>query len=59
PQLIPVLQDRIGITRSFWIYYHEELKRLKRIVMLSEHLCDIIGNNRLLVQGRLPVQQVQ
>ncbi len=59
PQLLPVLQDRIGITRSFWIYYHEDLKRLKRIVMLSEHLCDIIGNNRLLVQGRMPVQQVQ
>ena len=59
PQLVPILQDRIGIRRSFWIYYHEELKRLKRIVMLSEHLCDIIANHPLLVEGGIPVQQVQ
>ena len=38
PRLTPVLPDDIAITRSFWMYRHEDLRRLKRVSALWEFM---------------------
>jgi len=38
PRLMEVLPGDIEVTRSFWIYYREELRRLRRISLVSDYL---------------------
>ncbi|MGV8842462.1 MAG: LysR family transcriptional regulator [Pseudomonas sp.] len=38
PRLCEVLPDEIEVTRQFWIYYSEDLRRLKRITLVAEYL---------------------
>lgn len=38
PRLMEVLPGDIEVTRSFWIYYREELRRLRRIGLVSDYL---------------------
>ena len=34
PRLTPVLEQEVEITRSFWMYCHEDLRKLKRVNVL-------------------------
>ena len=52
PRLVPLLVDDVVVTRSFWIYCHEELRTLKRITVLWDYLRDAAQRNDALLQGR-------
>ncbi|KAK64418.1 LysR substrate-binding domain protein [Bordetella bronchiseptica 980-2] len=52
PRLTPVLPDDIAITRSFWMYCHEDLRRLKRVSALWEFMRRSVMRNAALLQGR-------
>lgn len=45
PRLIEVLPGDIEVTRSFWIYYREELRRLRRIGLVSDYLRSCTESN--------------
>ncbi|VFR19099.1 Transcriptional regulator, LysR family [plant metagenome] len=51
-RLTPVLADDVRITRSFWIYCHEDARRLKRVAALWEFLRQAVTANQTLLQGR-------
>ncbi|MFA5663514.1 MAG: LysR family transcriptional regulator [Castellaniella sp.] len=51
PQLQPVLGSEIRITRSFWMYCHEDLRHTRRIMALWNHLKQAVSMNRSLLQG--------
>ena len=51
-RLRPVLPDDISITRSFWMYCHEDLRRLKRIGVLWDFMRRSIAHNADLLAGR-------
>ena len=52
PQVVVVvLVDDVVVTRSFWIYCHEELRTLKRITVLWDYLRDAAQRNDALLQG--------
>ncbi|VVE00793.1 LysR family transcriptional regulator [Pandoraea fibrosis] len=51
PRLVPLLVDDVVVTRSFWIYCHEELRTLKRITVLWDYLRDAAQRNDALLQG--------
>ena len=36
PRLLPVLPEEITVTRQFWMYCREDLRKLKRITLLFE-----------------------
>ena len=38
PRLTPVLEQEVEITRSFWMYCHEDLRKLKRVNVLWEFI---------------------
>lgn len=38
PRLQAVLPGEVEVTRQFWIYYSEDLRRLKRITLIAEYL---------------------
>lgn len=50
-RLVPLLTDEVTVTRSFWIYCHEELRTLKRITTLWDYLRDAAQRNKALLQG--------
>jgi len=52
PRLKPVLQDEIAITRSFWMYCHEDLRKLKRVTVLWEFIRKSVLKNADLLAGR-------
>lgn len=52
PRLVPLLVDEVAVTRSFWIYCHEELRTLKRITTLWDYLRDAAQRNQALLQGK-------
>ncbi len=51
-RLVPVLHDSVAITRSFWIYCHEDARRLKRVAALWDFLREAVPANSGLLQGR-------
>ena len=51
-RLQPVLPDEIAITRSFWMYCHEDLRRLKRVGVLWDFMRRSIARNAGLMAGR-------
>ncbi len=51
PRLIAVLPGQVDLTRSFWLYCHEELRQLKRIVALWDFLRDAAESNRGFLAG--------
>ncbi|ARP95868.1 LysR family transcriptional regulator [Bordetella genomosp. 13] len=52
PRLTPVLPDEIAIVRSFWMYCHEDLRRLKRVSVLWDFLRRSVARNAALLAGR-------
>lgn len=51
PRLRPVLPDDIAITRTFWMYCHEDLHRLKRVNALWDFLRRSVARNQALLEG--------
>ncbi|MEI2417291.1 LysR family transcriptional regulator [Orrella sp. JC864] len=51
-RLVPVLADQVALTRSFWIYCHEDARRLKRVAALWDFLKQAVAANAALLHGR-------
>ena len=51
-RLVPVLAAEVAITRSFWMYCHEDARRLKRVAALWDFLRQAVGANGALLQGQ-------
>lgn len=52
PRLVPVLEHDIVITRSFWMYCHEDLRKLKRLTALWDFMRKAIDRNTDLLIGK-------
>lgn len=52
PRLIPVLADEVNITRHFWMYCREDLRKLKRITVLWDYIREVTELNQGLLLGR-------
>ncbi len=51
PRLVELLPHQVQVTRQFWIYYREDLRRLKRITQVSEYLRACTEANRGFLLG--------
>jgi DNA-binding transcriptional LysR family regulator len=51
PRLIPLLPDEVNITRQFWMYCREDLRKLKRITVLWDYIREVTELNRGLLLG--------
>lgn len=51
PRLQAVLADEIAITRSFWMYCHEDLRHSRRVMALWDFLKQAVQMNQALLQG--------
>ncbi|MNL33020.1 DNA-binding transcriptional activator GcvA [compost metagenome] len=52
PRLKPVLEKEVEITRSFWMYCHEDLRKLKRVTVLWEFIRKSVLKNADLLAGK-------
>ncbi len=52
PKLLPVLADEVNITRQFWMYCREDLRKLKRITLLWDYIRDVTERNQALLMGK-------
>ncbi|MCC2595168.1 LysR family transcriptional regulator [Pusillimonas sp. MFBS29] len=50
-RLQPVLEDDIVVTRSFWMYCHEDLRHSRRVMALWDFLKKSVQLNQGLLQG--------
>jgi DNA-binding transcriptional LysR family regulator len=50
-RLEPVLADSVLVTRSFWMYCHEDLRRTRRVMALWDYLKQAVALNRDLLHG--------
>ena len=51
PRLLPVLPEEINVTRQFWMYCREDLRKLKRITLLWDYIREVTEQNRPLLMG--------
>ena len=51
PALVPVLPEEVVLTRCFWIYCREDLRKLRRITVLWDYLRAAADDNRALLAG--------
>ena len=51
PRLLPVLGEQISITRQFWMYCREDLRKLKRITLLWDYIREVTEQNQGLLMG--------
>jgi DNA-binding transcriptional LysR family regulator len=51
PRLLPVLPQEINITRQFWMYCREDLRKLKRITLLWDYIRAVTEQNQALLMG--------
>lgn len=51
PRLVPVLEHEIRVSRSFWMYCHEDLRHTRRVMALWDYLKQAVGLNRDLLLG--------
>lgn len=58
PRLSSVLDEEISLTRSFWMYYHEDLKNLKRIDVLTRYIKQVMDQNKAFMMGKSPQLKV-
>jgi hypothetical protein len=49
--LLPVLPKEINITRQFWMYCREDLRKLKRITLLWDYIREVTERNQGLLMG--------
>jgi hypothetical protein len=47
-----VLEDEISVTRSFWMYCHEDLRQSARVMALWDFLKKSVQLNAPLLRGR-------
>ncbi|MGJ7518334.1 LysR family transcriptional regulator [Pseudomonas baetica] len=52
PSLLPVLPEEINITRQFWMYCREDLRKLKRITLLWDYIREVTELNGPLLLGQ-------
>ena len=50
-RLLPVLPDEINLTRQFWMYCREDLRKLKRITLLWDYIREVTEQNQRLLMG--------
>ncbi len=43
--------DEVEITRQFWMYCREDLRKLKRITLLWDYIREVTEQNRPLLMG--------
>ncbi|MNH40076.1 hypothetical protein D3C79_1013380 [compost metagenome] len=46
-----MLPGEVEITRQFWMYYSEDLRKLKRVTLVAEYLRACAELNRPLLMG--------
>jgi DNA-binding transcriptional LysR family regulator len=51
PRMVELLPQQVQVTRQFWIYYREDLRKLKRITQVSEYLRACTEANRDFLLG--------
>lgn len=51
PRLQAVLPDEVEVMRQFWMYYSEDLRKLKRVTLVAEYLRACAELNRDLLLG--------
>jgi DNA-binding transcriptional LysR family regulator len=51
PRLVPVLEEGVNITRHFWMYCREDLRKLKRITLLWDYIRDSTEQNKAFLLG--------
>lgn len=51
PLLQPVLPDQFNLSRCFWLYYHEDLRQLKRIEVFTRYFKTMLEKNKKLLEG--------
>lgn len=57
-RLQAVLPEEVEVTRQFWIYYSEDLRRLKRITLVAEYLHQCADLNRDWLMGESDVLRI-
>src|SRR5690606_40504937 len=55
PRLQAVLEDEIVVTRSFWMYCHEDLRHSRRVMALWDFLKKSVQLNQGLLRGEANV----
>jgi DNA-binding transcriptional LysR family regulator len=50
-RLVEVLPEEIDITRQFWMYCREDLRKLKRITLLWDYIRNVTERNAPLLMG--------
>jgi DNA-binding transcriptional LysR family regulator len=50
-RLLPVLEREVVVTKSFWIYCHEDQRHLRRVQEIWEHIRLAADANRALLRG--------
>lgn len=53
-RLIAVLPEEVNITRQFWMYCREDLRKLKRITLLWDYIREVTELNQPLLMGSSP-----
>jgi len=51
PRLLPVLESEVNITRQFWMYCREDLRKLKRITLLWDYIRATTEQNQAFLRG--------
>jgi DNA-binding transcriptional LysR family regulator len=51
PRMIAVLPDQVAITRQFWMYCREDLRKLKRITLLWDYIREVTEMNHDFLMG--------
>jgi hypothetical protein len=49
--LVTVLPEEIEVTRQFWMYCREDLRKLKRITLLWDYIREVTEANAPLLMG--------
>jgi DNA-binding transcriptional LysR family regulator len=55
PRLVAVLEQDIALTRSFWMYCHEDLRQSRRVMALWDFLKKSVQLNQPLLEGERSV----
>ena len=51
-RLVEVLPEEVDITRQFWMYCREDLRKLKRIILLWDYIRNVTDRNAALLMGQ-------
>jgi DNA-binding transcriptional LysR family regulator len=51
PRMVPMLPDEVALTRHFWMYCREDLRKLKRITLLWDYIREVTEMNQGFLMG--------